>query len=71
MEFGCRDAGIEQRVKEGGWRHPSENRAPMARFSQTNGGVWCQRVGGDVFGWGNVEFGCGNTGIERRAKKGG
>src|ERR1700691_373275 len=48
-------------VREGGdWEHPSKNRAPVARFAPTNGGVWCQRIGGDLFVWGNVEFGCGN-----------
>ena len=41
VAFGCRDAGIKQHAKEGGWRHPSENQALVARFSQTNGRVWC------------------------------
>ena len=48
-------------VREGGdWEHPSKNRAPVAWFAPTNGGVWCQCIGGDLFVWGNVEFGCGN-----------
>ena len=31
---------------------------------------WCQRVGENLFGWGNVEFGCRDEGIEQRAKEG-
>jgi hypothetical protein len=39
---------------------PQQKPSAVARFALTNGGGWCQRIGGDLFVWGNVEFGCGN-----------